>query len=123
MVKEHSTYTGLVGEYEIASCQHGNLHILGIYSHWMSSCHKPVDSCLLEDFTDGTKQQVFFQCFSLAATVCYLESGERIYNIFHGGKKEFTRFLATYLRGFEDKSFGMKSFCLLGINEVINKHC
>lgn len=96
-----------------------------MYSHWMSSCCKPVDSYLLEDFTDDTKQQVFFQCFSLAATVCYLvkESGGRICNIFHGGKKKFTHSLATYLRDFEDKSFGMKSFCLLGINEIINKQC
>lgn len=38
-------------------------------------------------------------------------------------KKMFTHFLATYLRSFQDKSFGMKNFCLLGINEVINKHC
>lgn len=104
MVKEYSTHTGLVGEYEIASCQYGNLHILGIYSHWMSSCHKPVDSCLLEDFTDGTKQQVFFQCFSLAATVCYLESGERIYNIFHGGENVYS--LPCYLfKGFRGQEF------------------
>lgn len=30
MVKERSTHIGLVGEYEIASCQHGNLHIVGM---------------------------------------------------------------------------------------------
>lgn len=51
-----------------------------------------------------TKQKVFSQYFSLAATVCNLESSEIIYNIFHGGKNVYS--LPCYLfKGFLGQEF------------------
>lgn len=56
-----------------------------------------------------TKQQVYFQYFSLVATVYNLLSGEIIQNIFHGGKNVYSLPCDLFKGFLRQRVFGMKT--------------